>query len=87
MHGNEWFVQHGGKQHGPMSSATLKRLASENKISPTTNVRLGTEGTGCRPRTCEETFPTAPAAQAKAGRAAAQAPSESPGRARSGAPR
>ena len=54
---DEWFVQHGGKQHGPMSSATLKRLASENKISPTTNVRLGTEATlGAGRARCEESL-------------------------------
>ncbi len=41
---HEWFVQHGGKQHGPLNSATLKKLAAEGKISPTTQVRLGATG-------------------------------------------
>ena len=42
---NEWYVQHGGKQYGPMTSANLKKLAAEGKISPNTTVRLGSEGT------------------------------------------
>ncbi len=41
---NEWYVQHGGKQYGPMTSANLKKLAAEGKISPNTTVRLGSEG-------------------------------------------
>ncbi len=42
---NEWYVQHGGKEHGPLTSATLKKLATEGKITPATSVRLGTSGT------------------------------------------
>ena len=42
---NQWYVQHGGKLYGPMTSTNLKKLADEKKISPTTQVRLGTEGT------------------------------------------
>ena len=41
---NEWYVQHGGKQVGPLTSSTLKKLAAEGKIAPTTTVRLGPEG-------------------------------------------
>ncbi|MEX0977894.1 MAG: DUF4339 domain-containing protein, partial [Pirellulales bacterium] len=41
---NEWYVQHGGKQYGPLTSANLKKLAAERKITPSTNVRLGTAG-------------------------------------------
>ncbi len=41
---NEWYVQQGGKQYGPMTSAHLKKLATEGKIKPDTTVRLGNEG-------------------------------------------
>ncbi|HEX3725318.1 MAG TPA: DUF4339 domain-containing protein, partial [Pirellulales bacterium] len=41
---NEWYVQHGGKQYGPLTGANLKKLAAEGKITPTTSVRLGGEG-------------------------------------------
>jgi hypothetical protein len=41
---NEWYVQHGGKEHGPFTPANLKKLASDGKINPATNVRLGIEG-------------------------------------------
>lgn len=41
---NEWYVQHGGKEHGPITSATLKKLAGDGKITPITNVRLGAQG-------------------------------------------
>lgn len=40
----DWFVQHGGKQYGPLPAAKLKQLAADGKISPTTSVRLGTDG-------------------------------------------
>ena len=41
---SEWYIQHGGKQHGPLSAAQLKKLAAERKISPATSVRLGASG-------------------------------------------
>ncbi len=41
---HQWFLQHGGKQYGPLTSAQLKKLAGEGKIGPTSQVRLGTEG-------------------------------------------
>ena len=41
---SEWYVQHGGKQYGPMTAANLKKLAAERKISPATQVRQGAEG-------------------------------------------
>jgi TM2 domain-containing membrane protein YozV len=41
---NEWFVNHGGKVHGPFSAAQLKQLATSGKINPDTQVRLGTDG-------------------------------------------
>jgi hypothetical protein len=40
----QWYVQHNGKQYGPLTSANLKKLADEGKISPATQVRSGTEG-------------------------------------------
>ena len=42
---NEWYVQQGGKQYGPLTAANLKKLAAEGKITPATTVRLGSEGT------------------------------------------
>lgn len=41
---NEWYVQHGGKQYGPLTSGNLKKLATERKITPSTQVRLGAAG-------------------------------------------
>jgi hypothetical protein len=41
---NQWFLQHGGKQYGPLTSAQLKKLAGEGKIKPDSQVRLGAEG-------------------------------------------
>lgn len=41
---HEWYVQHNGKLYGPLTSANLKKLAAEGKVSPSTNVRSGTEG-------------------------------------------
>ena len=41
---NQWFLQHGGKQYGPLTSAQLKKLAGEGKIGPASQVRLGAEG-------------------------------------------
>jgi GYF domain 2 len=40
----EWYIQHGGKQYGPLTSADLKKLAAQRKITPATNVRQGTAG-------------------------------------------
>ena len=45
---SEWYVQHGGKEYGPMSPAHLKKLAAEGKITPATSVRLGATGTWAR---------------------------------------
>mgnify|MGYP002622852577 FL=1 len=41
---NTWFVQHGGKQYGPMAAAQLKKLAADGKITPATLVRMNAEG-------------------------------------------
>jgi hypothetical protein len=41
---SDWYVQHGGKQYGPMTPANLKKLAAEGKITPATSVRLGADG-------------------------------------------
>jgi hypothetical protein len=40
----DWFVQHGGKQYGPMSPSNLKKLAADGKITPATQVRMGETG-------------------------------------------
>jgi hypothetical protein len=41
---HEWYIQHGGKQYGPLTSAKLKELAAQRKITPATSVRLGASG-------------------------------------------
>ncbi len=41
---HQWYIQHGGKQYGPLTSANLKKLATDGKITQTTSVRLGDEG-------------------------------------------
>ncbi len=40
----DWFVQHGGKQYGPMPPSNLKKLAADGKITPATQVRMGETG-------------------------------------------
>jgi hypothetical protein len=40
----EWYIQHAGKQYGPLTAANLKKLAAEGKITPATQVRSGTAG-------------------------------------------
>jgi hypothetical protein len=42
---HQWYVQQGGKQYGPLTSANLKKLATEGKITQATSVRLGEAGT------------------------------------------
>lgn len=42
---HDWYVKRGEKHYGPFTSAQLKKLAGEGKVSPTTEVRLGAEGT------------------------------------------
>jgi hypothetical protein len=41
---HEWFIKRSDKIYGPFSSAQLKKLAAEGKVSPATEVRLGAEG-------------------------------------------
>ncbi len=41
---HQWYVQQGGKQYGPLTSANLKKLATEGKITQSTSVRLGDAG-------------------------------------------
>jgi len=38
---HDWYVKRGDKKYGPFTSAQLKRLANEGKVSPSTEVRLG----------------------------------------------
>jgi hypothetical protein len=57
----QWFVQHGGKQYGPLTSANLKKLADEGKIVPTTSVRSGIEGAWVPASRVQGLFATAPA--------------------------
>jgi hypothetical protein len=64
---NQWFIQHGGKQHGPVTAATLKKLAAEGKITPATTVRLGTDGNWVPASRVQGLFAAAPpSAPAKA---------------------
>ncbi len=70
----QWFVQHGGKQYGPLTSANLKKLADEGKIVPTTSVRSGAEGAWVPASRVQGLFSTAPApASAKTAPTAAKA--------------
>jgi hypothetical protein len=39
-----WYIQHGGKIVGPVTSAQLKQLVSTGKIQPATKLRLGDNG-------------------------------------------
>ncbi|MGD9719970.1 MAG: GYF domain-containing protein [Pirellulales bacterium] len=74
---NEWYVQHGGKQYGPLTPGNLKKLAADGKITPATSVRLGAEGAWVPASKVQGLFAAAPAATAaKAPRApqAAQPP-------------
>ncbi len=38
---HDWYVKRGDKKYGPFTSAQLKKLASEGKVLPSTEVRLG----------------------------------------------
>ena len=57
----QWYVQHGGKQYGPMTSANLKKLAVDGKISPTTSVRSGAEGAWVPASRVQGLFASSPA--------------------------
>ncbi len=59
---HEWYIQHGGKQYGPVSSAQLKKLATEHKIAPNTTVRLGTSGNWVPASRVQGLFPAKPPA-------------------------
>jgi hypothetical protein len=59
---NEWYVQHGGKEHGPLTSVNLKKLAEDGKIAPTTSVRLGADGAWVPAGRVKGLFPAATAA-------------------------
>lgn len=39
-----WFISRNGKPYGPITSAQLKKLAADSKITPQTNVRIGETG-------------------------------------------
>ncbi len=59
---NEWYVQHGGKQYGPLTSANLKKLATDGKIVPATSVRLGSDGAWVPASRVQGLFAAAPPA-------------------------
>lgn len=67
----QWFVQHGGKQYGPLTSSNLKKLADEGKISPATQVRSGTEGAWVPASRVQGLFSSTPAPATGAGAATA----------------
>jgi GYF domain 2 len=58
----EWYLQHGGKQYGPLTSADLKKLAAQRKITPATNVRQGTAGNWVAASRVQGLFAAPPAA-------------------------
>jgi TM2 domain-containing membrane protein YozV len=39
-----WFLQHNGKTHGPLTSVQLKQLAASGKINRDTQVRMNDDG-------------------------------------------
>jgi len=41
---HDWYVKRGDKKYGPFTSAQLKKLAGEGKVSLSTEVRLGENG-------------------------------------------
>jgi hypothetical protein len=52
----EWYVNQGGKTHGPFSSGQLKQLASSAKINIESQVRLGSNGEWTRARNVKGLF-------------------------------
>lgn len=69
---HEWYVQHGGKQYGPMSPSNLKKLAAEGRISPVTQVRLGAEGAWVPASKVQGLFAAAKAPSSATGASSAQ---------------
>jgi hypothetical protein len=59
---HEWYIQHGAKQYGPLTSANLKKLAAERKITPSTQVRLGAQGNWVPASRVQGLFAAQPAA-------------------------
>src|SRR5690242_9535771 len=63
----EWYVNKGGKSHGPFSSAQLKQLAAQSKIDPSTQVRMGADGQWTTADHVRGLFATAPVATVSSG--------------------
>ncbi len=61
---HQWYLQHGGKQYGPLTSAQLKKLAGEGKIGPASQVRLGAEGNWTTAGRVQGLFPAKPQGEA-----------------------
>jgi len=40
----QWYVESGGKEHGPLSPAELRAMAEQGRITGSTRVRQGTDG-------------------------------------------
>ncbi len=83
---NEWYVQHGGKQHGPLTAVNLKKLADDGKIAPTTPVRLGADGAWVPAARVKGLFPATAAAQPAAKPVASGAKAASPPAPKTSAP-
>jgi len=75
---NAWYVQHAGKQHGPFTPAQLKSLATDNKITPTTLVRLGEQGNWVPAARVQGLFAASPPAPSGAPGAAKPPPGSPP---------
>jgi len=41
---DEWYLQFGGKIHGPATASQLRKALAAGKIQPETPVRAGTDG-------------------------------------------
>jgi hypothetical protein len=57
---HQWFLQHAGKQYGPLTSAQLKKLAGDGKITPASQIRLGAEGAWGPASRVQGLFPAPP---------------------------
>jgi hypothetical protein len=59
--GQEWYYQHNGQKHGPVSGASLKQLAAAGKLQPTDLIWKEGMAKGVPARSVKGLFPAAPA--------------------------
>lgn len=56
----QWYIRKNGKDHGPVRSATLKRLATLDKLSPGDLIRRQDQKAWCEARAMKEIFAVTP---------------------------